>query len=59
MFDGMLGSWNITLLDLGLKDDAKPVCSRPYPVPRVHKAMFRNEVRRLVKLGIIDEENDP
>ena len=31
---GMLGTWNTTPLDLGLKDNSMPVCSRPYPVPR-------------------------
>ena len=43
---------------LVLKDDAKPVYSRPYPVPRVHKAMFRTGFGRLVVLGVIKEEND-
>ena len=37
--------------DLELKDDATPVCLRPYPVPRVHKAMFIKEEKRLVKNG--------
>ena len=29
------------LVNLDLKDDATPMCSRPYQVPRVHKTMFR------------------
>ena len=41
LFDGTMGTWNTTPVDLELRDDAKPVCSQPYPVPRVHKAMFR------------------
>ena len=44
MFDGTLGIWNTTPIDLELMDDAKPLYSRPYPVPRLHKAMFRKEV---------------
>ena len=40
LFDGTLGTWNTTPVDLELKDNAKPVCSRPYSVPRVHEAMF-------------------
>ena len=44
-------------MNLDLKDDATPMCSRPYPVPRVHKAMFRKEVERLVKLGVLEEAN--
>ena len=35
LFDGTLGAWNTTPVDLELKYDAKPVYSRPYPVPRV------------------------
>ena len=37
IFDGTLGTWKTTPVDLGLKDNAKPVCSPPYPVPKVHK----------------------
>ena len=42
LFDGTLGKWNTTPVYLELKDDAKPVCSRPYPVIKVHKTMFKN-----------------
>ena len=41
LFDGTLGTWNTTPVDFELGYDAKPVCSRPYPVPRLHEAMFR------------------
>ena len=58
LFDGTLGMWNTTPIDLELKDDAKPVCSRTYPVPRVHEAMFRKAVYILVSLGVLEEEND-
>ena len=36
LFDGTLGTWNTTPVYLELKDDVKPVCSQPYPVPKVH-----------------------
>ena len=58
IFDGILGTWNTTPVYLDLRDDAKPVCSQPYPVPRVHKSIFRKEVGRLVNLGVLEEEND-
>ena len=45
-------------MDLELKDDVNPVCLQPYPVLRVHKAMFRKESERLVKLGVLEEAND-
>ena len=40
LFDGTLGTWNTTPVELELKDNAKPMCSRPYPVPKLHKTMF-------------------
>ena len=43
---------------MDLKDYATPVCSRPYPVLRVHEDMFIKEVERLVKLGVPKEAND-
>ena len=41
LFDGTLGTWKTPPVNLDLKDDATPMCSRPYPVPRLHRAMFR------------------
>ena len=58
LFDRTLGTWNTALVDLELKDDVNPVCLQPYPVLRVHKEMFRKESERLVKLGVLKEEND-
>ena len=40
MFDSTVGLWNTTPVYLELKDDVKPVCSQPYPVLRVHRAIF-------------------
>ena len=36
MFDGTLGTWNTTPVYLELKDNAKPMCSQPYPVLHMH-----------------------
>ena len=58
LFDGTLGTWNTTTLDLELRDDAKPVCLRPYPVLRLHEVILRKEVERLVNLGVLEEAND-
>ena len=57
-FNENLGTWNTTLVDLELNDDAMPVCSQPYPVPRVHEEIFRKEVERLLILGFLKESND-
>ena len=53
LFESTLGTWNITTVDLDLKDDPKPVCSQPYPLPRVHKVMFKKEFEILVILGVL------
>ena len=37
LFDGTLGTWKIDPVDSELKEDADPICSRPYPVPKVHE----------------------
>ena len=41
LFDGSLGMWNNAPVDFESKDDVNPVCSRPYPLPMVHKSIFR------------------
>ena len=58
IFIGTLGTWNITPVDLELREDAKPLFWRHYPEPRVHKSMFIKEVERLVRLGVLEEAND-
>ena len=37
LFDGTLSTWKIDPLYFELKEDEKPICSRPYPVPKLHK----------------------
>ena len=58
-FDGTLGTRKIDPVDFELKEDAKPICSRLYPVPKINKEIFKNEVERLVLLGVLDIENNP
>ena len=41
MFGGMLSMWNTTLVYLELKYDVKQVRLLPYPVPKVHKSIFK------------------
>ena len=44
LFDGTLGMWKTYPVNLDLKDDVTHMCSRPYPVPRLHEDIFRKEV---------------
>ena len=50
LFDRTLGTWKTDQVYLDLKEDAKPVCLRPYPVPKVHEEIFKKGVDRLVLL---------
>ena len=59
LFNGTLGTQKTDPLDFELKEDAKPICSRPYTVPKLHKEMLKKEVERLVLLGVLEVENDP
>ena len=42
LFGGTLGTWRKYPLNFKPKEDAKPMCSRPYPVLKVHEVMFKN-----------------
>ena len=42
-------------VELELKEDVKPICLRPYPVPKVH--IFQKEVERLVLLVVLHLHN--
>ena len=57
MFDGTLGTWKIDIVYFELKEDAKPKCSQPYPVPKAYEEMFKKEVENLVLLGVPEAEN--
>jgi len=58
LFDGTLGEWKGTDIDLELRDDAKPYHARPFPIPQVHEGAMRREVERLCALGVLEEDND-
>ena len=56
-FDGTLGNWKKYPLYFELKEDTDPIFLRPYPVPKVHKEMFKNEVEHLVLVGVLEMAN--
>ena len=45
------------LVDFELKENLKLICLQPYPVPKVHEEMFKNDVERLVLIGVLEVEN--
>ena len=57
-FDRTLGTWKTDTVDFKLKENANPICSRPYSMLKVHDIFFKKEVERLVILGVLNVEND-
>ena len=52
-FNGTLGTWKKYPVDFELKEDAKPICLLPYPLPKLHEEMLKKEVEHLVLLGVL------
>ena len=44
LFDGTLGTWKTDPVDFELKENAKPIFSRPYSVPKVHEEMVQRRL---------------
>jgi Reverse transcriptase (RNA-dependent DNA polymerase). len=58
LFDGTLGKWNTDPVNIELREDAKPVSSRNYPVPKINKETFRKDLLRLVDIGVLTPVQD-
>ena len=41
LFNGTLGTRKKIPVEFELKEDSNPICSQPYPVPKLHKDMFK------------------
>ena len=54
MFDGTLGKWNTNPVVIEMKPDVKPINSRWYSLPRINKLTFKNQLERLVKIGVLE-----
>ena len=48
LFGGTLGIWKTYPVEFELRDIAKPICLRPYPIPKVHEEMIKKKVENLV-----------
>ena len=57
LFDGTLGKWTGTQVNLELKPDATPYHARAYPLPRCHLETLKIEVERLCNLGVLKRVN--
>jgi hypothetical protein len=53
LFSGKLGQCPHLLVHLELKPDATPARCRPYPVPKHHETVFKEELKHLCTLGVL------
>ena len=59
LFDGPLGKWKRSPVELQLNEGATPCHTRAFPVPRVHLNTPKMEVERLCQLGVLKKVNQP
>ena len=57
LFDGSLGKWKGSQVQLQLKQGVKPYHAKAFPIPRVHLNTLKLEVERLCKLGVLKKVN--
>ena len=55
LFDGTLGDWQTKSVSFDLKPGAKPYHGRAFPIPHIHLATLKEEVKMLVELGVLKE----
>ena len=54
LFNGKLGKYTGEQIKLHLKEDAIPRYFKPYPIPRAHKRIFKQEAQRLMDIDVIE-----
>lgn len=54
LFSCKLGCYPHRNLHLEITKDAKPVCQWPYRVPRMYHQVFKDKLKHLCKIGILD-----
>ena len=56
LFDNRLGTYPDERIHLDLKPDAVPHCNpRRYQVPHVHRKVFKDQLDRLVRIGVLEK----
>lgn len=57
LFDGTLGTWHDEPYNIELKPEATPYHARAFPIPKMYEATLKQEVERLVQLGVLRRVN--
>ena len=55
LFDGQLKTYKGPLVHLQLIENPKPIRRQPYSVPTSHLTVFKAELPRLLKIGVIEK----
>jgi hypothetical protein len=58
IFNGTLGVYPHKKTRIDIDPNAKPVHSRPYPVPQIHLKTFKKELNHLVRIGVLAAQQD-
>ncbi len=58
MFNGTLGVYPYKKVHIDIDPNAKPVHSRPYPVPQIHLKTFKKELDHLVRIGVLAAQQE-
>ena len=57
LFDGNLVTWHGKPHDIKLKPYSEPYHGKPFPVPRIHELMLKQELDRLEYIKVIKKFN--
>jgi hypothetical protein len=58
MFDGTLGIYPHKKVHIDIDPNAKPVHSRPNPVPQIYLKSFKMELDNLVRIGVLASQQE-
>ena len=53
LFQGLRGNWNGPPIHLDMMPGATPHASRPFPIPQAYRKLMKQEVNRLVEIGLL------
>ena len=57
LFDGQLGNWVGSLVEIPLMEGAKPYHVRAFPIPNIYEQTFKKDLDRLVSIGVLRKVN--